>query len=247
MGVRIGFCIGVLYGKLPLSSYGRKRHPLSRVKQLIKYIGIVALALQLAACGTASHPPVPKQRTVIKGMAAGASGGAVVGAVAGVSIPLSVAAGGLAGGLIGYTFEQKNTIEQQLASADVQLIRIGEDVMLVLPSDDFFYPNSNHLNEYYQPVLDTIAHYIKPYDKEVIKVAGYTDNVGSPLRNVALSREQAQAIVKYLWHRNIHAPMMYAAGYGGLYPIASNHSSWGRKQNRRVQITFRCIDDRELG
>ncbi|MHA7840891.1 MAG: OmpA family protein [Gammaproteobacteria bacterium] len=216
------------------------------VKQLIKYIGIVTLVLQLVACGAAAHPPMPKQRTVIKGMVTGASGGAAVGAVAGVSLPLSAAAGGLAGGLIGYTLEQKNTITQQLANADVQLIRIGEDFMLVLPSDNFFYPDSNHLNEYYQPVLDTIARYIKPYDKEVIKVAGYTDNIGSPLRNVALSREQAQTIVKYLWTRDIHAPMMYGVGYGGLYPIASNRSSWGRKQNRRVQITFRTIDDKEL-
>lgn len=146
----------------------------------------------------------------------------------------------------GNTSKGFSKTEVQLMKAGVQIIQLGQDRMLVLPADRFFYRHSNHLNESYQTTLDLLATYINNCSSEVTKVAGYTDNIGSSLRNVALSRQQAQVIVKYLWKQSLNTSMIYAIGYGGLYPIASDRSAWGRKQNRRIQITFRCLADNQF-
>jgi len=129
----------------------------------------------------------------------------------------------------------------RLREFHVGIYPVGEDMLIVLPSEFFFYPNSSHMNPGYRPVLDGVIKFINRYDVETIKVAGYTDAAGNKLRNKALSRQQAQNVARYLWRHNLNARYVYATGYGSEYPIANNVTPEGRLANRRVQITFRRL------
>jgi outer membrane protein OmpA-like peptidoglycan-associated protein len=72
-------------------------------------------------------------------------------------------------------------------------------------------------------------------DRWVIEVAGHTDNVGSPQSNLKLSKERAEAIRQYLLQTYGLPPnLVIAQGYGDTQPIASNDTTEGREQNRRV-------------
>ncbi len=204
------------------------------------------LALLGSGCSTDTAPAGIKNSDVAEGVLVGAAAGAAVGALSsGASIPVTTAMGGIVGGAIGSALQEgKNAHETLLTKLDkdhVQVIRIGEDYMLVLPSDVYFYRDSTHMNEKLYPAYRDIVQYINQFDVETIKVAGYTDNIGDPIRNIALSRQQAQYVSQELWRDGVKPSMMYAIGYGGAHPIATNDTPEGRKANRRIQITFRRL------
>lgn len=209
----------------------------------LKVCGLVLFASLLSACASVyDPPPVPQNKQVATGVALGAVGGAVIGSLSsGVSIPLTTAMGGIIGGIAGTMLYKEDSLASDLARGRVQIIEIGEDMMLVLPSTYFFNKDSTHINEAFYPTLDDVAAFIRQYETETIKVAGYTDDQGSALRNLSLSRQQAQNIANYLWLQGLNARSMYSTGYGSQYPISSNKLAEGQEKNRRVQITFRRI------
>jgi outer membrane protein OmpA-like peptidoglycan-associated protein len=76
-----------------------------------------------------------------------------------------------------------------------------------------------------------------------IRVFGFTDNLGSSSHGDVLSKQRADAVYKILAKAlasggNSTAYSFQVRGYGEDYPIADNSTEPGRKQNRRVEITF---------
>lgn len=132
-------------------------------------------------------------------------------------------------------------IVHELQHAGVQVIQIGENITIVLPSDQAFNPDSANLNPNYEPVLDNVANLLREYQKVNVKVSGYTDNVGSKERNIELSKQRAEMIARYLWPQGTDTRLLYATGYGAADPIISNATAQGRSLNRRVEISFRYI------
>ncbi len=71
-----------------------------------------------------------------------------------------------------------------------------------------------------------------------LKLAGYTDNVGSVAANLKLSRARAEAVKTYLATQGVDSSLIQAEGYGKANPIASNATDAGRQINRRVEFTL---------
>ncbi|NEA58425.1 OmpA family protein [Streptomyces sp. SID13666] len=75
-----------------------------------------------------------------------------------------------------------------------------------------------------------------------IRVFGFTDNLGSSEHGDVLSKQRADAVYKVLAQALGSAGgashSFQVRGYGEDYPIADNSSEAGRRQNRRVEITF---------
>jgi outer membrane protein OmpA-like peptidoglycan-associated protein len=75
-----------------------------------------------------------------------------------------------------------------------------------------------------------------------IRVFGFTDDLGSSEHGAALSKQRAQAVYQVLATALSSAGdashTFQVRGYGEDYPIADNSSETGRRQNRRVEITF---------
>jgi outer membrane protein OmpA-like peptidoglycan-associated protein len=69
-----------------------------------------------------------------------------------------------------------------------------------------------------------------------MQVEGYTDSVGSDMLNQTLSENRANSVKAYLIAQGIDPTAVSAIGYGKSNPVASNDSSEGRQQNRRVEI-----------
>ncbi|MGH8779851.1 OmpA family protein [Paraburkholderia sp.] len=80
---------------------------------------------------------------------------------------------------------------------------------------------------------------IKAHPDKRILVAGYTDNVGQPDRNLRLSIARAGAVRDWLIEASGLAATQFAIqGYGDTRPIADNSTTDGRAKNRRVEITL---------
>lgn len=68
--------------------------------------------------------------------------------------------------------------------------------------------------------------------KQVI-LLGFTDNVGNPNQNLALSSQRAQSIQTEFAKFGIKTPVF---GFGQALPIASNTTALGQNKNRRVEV-----------
>ena len=69
-----------------------------------------------------------------------------------------------------------------------------------------------------------------------LRVEGYTDNVGQPAANQALSERRAQAVVAWLTAHGVTATRLAAKGIGQANPVADNATEDGRAKNRRVEL-----------
>lgn len=69
-----------------------------------------------------------------------------------------------------------------------------------------------------------------------LEVEGHTDSVGSDDYNQQLSEKRAGAVRDYLVQQGISADGIVARGLGKTQPVATNDTSEGRQQNRRVEL-----------
>ena len=84
--------------------------------------------------------------------------------------------------------------------------------------------------------LAKVAGILLAYPGLNIEVGGYTDNVGSNAMNQTLSENRAGAVRDYLVQQGVAAQAVSARGFGNSMPVASNDSSSGRQENRRVEL-----------
>ncbi|HKC48107.1 MAG TPA: thrombospondin type 3 repeat-containing protein [Gemmatimonadales bacterium] len=85
-------------------------------------------------------------------------------------------------------------------------------------------------------VLDQVAGSLVANPEIQIEIAGYTDNTGSALINRRLSNARAFAVRAYLARKGVAPSRMTARGYGPASPVATNATTAGRAQNRRVEL-----------
>lgn len=69
-----------------------------------------------------------------------------------------------------------------------------------------------------------------------LQIVGHTDSVGNASANQVLSQDRANAVRNALLARGVSADRLVAYGLGSTQPIASNATSEGRAQNRRVML-----------
>jgi len=89
-----------------------------------------------------------------------------------------------------------------------------------------------------QLLLDKLAGYLQQNPEAQAIIEGHTDNVGSDAMNQALSERRAAAVAAALQARGIGVDRLEAMGLGESYPVATNDTSAGREQNRRVEVVL---------
>jgi len=82
-----------------------------------------------------------------------------------------------------------------------------------------------------------IAKLLKAEPKLKLFVVGHTDNAGTFDKNLKLSRDRAEAVVKALVSRHgVAAPRLQPFGAGPTAPVEPNQTDAGRAKNRRVEL-----------
>ena len=84
--------------------------------------------------------------------------------------------------------------------------------------------------------LDELARFLAKYPDRSVVIEGHTDSVGSEDFNVGLSERRAASVRTYLVRQGVDTSRITTQGMGESVPVASNDSSGGRQQNRRVEI-----------
>lgn len=207
-----------------------------------KFIMTLALSLIVVSC-TTTNPETGKtqaSKTTI-GAGAGAAAGAVLGQIIGKDTKgtvIGTAAGAAVGAVIGNVFDkQEAKLREDLKGTGVEVTRTAEgEIKLVAPENVTFATNSSTISSRFTNTLDSIASVLKEYPDSNITVSGHTDSTGNDAINNPLSVNRANSVANYLKQEGIASSRITAVGYGSKQPIASNSTSEGRAQNRRVEI-----------
>ncbi|MBV9265418.1 MAG: OmpA family protein [Acidobacteriaceae bacterium] len=102
----------------------------------------------------------------------------------------------------------------------------------------YFRSGSAVLSTQAKQDLDNIAQQAKNEKGYAIEVAGFADTTGNAAFNQDLSQRRAGAVITYLEEKGdipIHR-ILPASGLGTTHEAADNHTSAGRKLNRRVEV-----------
>jgi outer membrane protein OmpA-like peptidoglycan-associated protein len=87
-----------------------------------------------------------------------------------------------------------------------------------------------------RPVLEEAAALLKQNPGVQVQVQGFTDAIGSPAYNQALSLRRAEAVYRYLVNLGVDPQRLTVEGFGASHPVADNDTEAGRAQNRRVEL-----------
>ncbi|KZN12659.1 OmpA family protein [Marinomonas sp. TW1] len=83
--------------------------------------------------------------------------------------------------------------------------------------------------------LKDLATFLREHPTSTVVIEGHTDSLGSAESNRILSQKRASAIADVLVDSfRIKADRVKGVGYGETRPIATNETTTGRSQNRRV-------------
>lgn len=102
-----------------------------------------------------------------------------------------------------------------------------------------FHTDSDRLTDTAMQTLDNVAGTLSQCDTAPVSISAHTDSDGSESYNQDLSRRRAASVVEYLIGQGVHSDRMSASAYGETQPIASNATSEGKRQNRRVELIAR--------
>ena len=127
----------------------------------------------------------------------------------------------------------------ELQQSGIQIIELGENAIIILPTDMFFEFNSPTLREDVYLTLDHLAAFLKCYHCVPLYISVHTDNVASKYFNRVISDKRAQSIQTYLWVRGIPFRRLPATGCGNAAPIANQLTFAGNAANRRIEIRVR--------
>jgi outer membrane protein OmpA-like peptidoglycan-associated protein len=108
--------------------------------------------------------------------------------------------------------------------------------LIVSMSDVLFDTGKYSLKAGAREKLAKVAGILLAYPGLNIEVGGYTDNVGGDGMNQTLSENRAGSVRDYLVQEGVATGSVSAKGFGNTLPVASNDSSAGRQQNRRVEL-----------
>lgn len=214
------------------------------MKQFVKVSTAAVLALAIASCATNDPNRRAKEGAVI---------GAVAGAILGHQINrnsgrfVGAAVGALAGAAVGnYMDRQQQEFEQQLAAEQrqhqIEIQRLKDQSLKIdVNSEVSFDFDSAALKPAFLPTLEKVAGILRRYNRSIVHVIGYTDDIGSAAYNQKLSERRASSVAQYLAAQGVQPDRLYTEGRGERDPRANNATAAGRQLNRRVELIIKPV------
>ena len=129
----------------------------------------------------------------------------------------------------------ENMQSDEISEIELEIItqKTGEEVIL---KNVTFASNSVEIDASSYIELDKLISYLRKNPKIQIEIQGHTDDVGSEIDNLILSKKRARAVYDYIMPRVDNK--LRHIGYGESRPLSSNNSDNGRELNRRTSFVI---------
>jgi len=134
--------------------------------------------------------------------------------------------------------EQAQSLRRQLENLQ---LRQTESGVVVTLGDVLFETGQIELKADAESSLVEVVDLLQSEPDKKIRIEGHTDSVGEASTNLRLSQQRSDAVLATLVGLGVEASRITSVGMGEDFPIASNDTSEGRGQNRRVDVIL--LDD----
>jgi len=131
--------------------------------------------------------------------------------------------------------QQGRWLEDQIVSLATTQTERG---LVMTLGDVLFDTGHTELKSSANRTVLKVVQFLQLNPKRVVRIEGYTDNVGDKQENLQLSRNRAQSVADVLTDLGVDDKRIQVQGYGDQFPVDANASERGRAQNRRVEIVF---------
>jgi len=202
------------------------------------------MAALLAGCTSDPFTGERRLSSTAGGVLLGAGGGAVGGALIGSRLGdtragalIGAGIGALAGGAVGnYMDRQEAQLRAQLQGSGVSVTRVGDNIILNMPSNVTFSVSQFDIHPEFQNKLRSVALVLQEFNQTLVDIVGHTDSTGSRAYNMQLSQQRATSVSRALAQLGIDPRRFFVEGRGPDNPVADNATEAGRALNRRVEI-----------
>jgi chemotaxis protein MotB len=141
--------------------------------------------------------------------------------------------------------QQNSALTAQVAADKTQICRLAGAIKYTVNSDLLFPSGGFEMSERGKQIIANMAAKLAPTQQNKVLVSGYTDNkpVGPALArqgvtsNQDLSQKRAENVMAFLISQGVKPDLISAKGFGDADPVASNDTTQGRAQNRRVELS----------
>ena len=106
-----------------------------------------------------------------------------------------------------------------------------------------FAYNSYDLSNQAQRILNNKADYLRMNSGVKVTVEGYCDERGTEAYNIALGKQRAESVKKFLVDQGISTDRLLTVSYGEKKPIALGHDEASWAKNRRAQTVVNLNSD----
>lgn len=125
---------------------------------------------------------------------------------------------------------------KQFSKNEAEVYKQGNKLLLRLKGLSFSN-NQSTIQTTNFPLMAKVQKVIAEVSPTEVTIEGHTDSTGGKKLNLELSTLRAQAVQSYLVsNKTIPEDRVSATGLGDSKPIATNKTSVGRSQNRRVDV-----------
>jgi len=203
--------------------------------------GTALLAL-LTGCAESATTRATRRDKTLEGAGIGALSGAALSVAMGKRKADQILTGtaigaGIGAGVGAYVDAQEEKLARipgttvERVSRDTLLVHFDSDILFAIDSTTLTWPSRMNLGK--------VANVINEYKKTAVVIQGHTDSTGSEAHNQDLSERRAGAVKDFFAVHGVKQDRMAATGFGEGAPVASNATSDGRRQNRRVNILLK--------
>lgn len=212
----------------------------------------LALAISMTLTGCMTIDPLTGEAKM-SNTSKSALTGAAIGTILGMAVSkddrkkgaiIGAGIGALSGAAVGsYMDKQENELRDRLDGTGVSVTRDGDNLILNMPSNVTFDTGDSDLKSDFMRTMDGVVVVLEEYESTLITIDGHTDSDGSEAFNQTLSEERSLSVAEYLNNSGIQIERIAAFGYGETRPVASNATSAGKANNRRVELTLEPLTE----
>jgi outer membrane protein OmpA-like peptidoglycan-associated protein len=129
--------------------------------------------------------------------------------------------------------EQADTLRRQLENLQ---LRQTESGVVVTLGDVLFESGQTQLLDEAMASLVEVVDLLQSEPDKKIRIEGHTDSTGDAETNLKISEMRANSVFEALVSLGVDRDRFTVVGMGEDFPIASNETEEGRRQNRRVDV-----------
>ena len=140
----------------------------------------------------------------------------------------------------------QQSMTAEVGAQKMQITRLQNAIKVSVNGELLFPSGGWQMPAQAQQTIAKMAAILAPQQTTKINVNGYTDNtpIGPGLMsqgvtsNLILSQRRADNVMQYMISQGVNPNLVSAQGFGDADPVASNATTEGKAQNRRVELTL---------